>query len=144
VRVTGQSTAHGVSVSCRSDIFTYKFQVKIKDEAYKSHSPACPQPQHEPHSPGQLRGCHVSCGSSSRCSARGSSGVTTCPVAPAPTAQPGAAPESPRALRHQLPLPSPGQLRGRRVSYSSSSRCPARGSSGVVTCVLKAQRSMCY
>jgi hypothetical protein len=40
----------------------------------------------------------------------------------------------PRVLRLQLPLPSLGQLRGRHVSYGSSSRCPARGSSGAATC----------
>jgi hypothetical protein len=33
----------------------YKFQVKTKGEACKSHAPACPQPQHEPHSPGPPR-----------------------------------------------------------------------------------------
>jgi hypothetical protein len=37
------------------------------------------------------------------------------------------APGPPRALRLQLPLPSPRQLRGRHVSCGSSSRCPARG-----------------
>jgi hypothetical protein len=94
---------------------TYKFQVKIKVEAYKSHASACPQPQHEPHSPGQLRGRHVSCGSSSRCLTRGRSGAATCPVAPAPAAQPGAAPRPPRVLRLQLPLPSLEQLRGHHV-----------------------------
>jgi hypothetical protein len=85
--------------------------------------------------------------------ARGSSGAVTCPAAPAPAAQPGAAPGSPRVLRPRLPLPSPGlpralwlqlpllspgQLRGRHVSYGSSSRCPARGSSGAATCALEA------
>jgi hypothetical protein len=65
--------------------------------------------------PGQLRSRHMSCGSSSRCPARGSSRVTTCPMAPAPAAQPGVAPESPCVLRLQLPLPSPRQLRGRHV-----------------------------
>jgi hypothetical protein len=65
--------------------------------------------------------------------ARGSSGAATCPVGPAPIARPGAAPGPPRVLRHQLPLPSPGQLRGRHVSYGTSSRCLARGSSGAAT-----------
>jgi hypothetical protein len=46
--------------------------------------------------PGQLRGRHVSCGLSSRCPARGSSGAATCPAASAPAAQPEAAPRSPR------------------------------------------------
>jgi hypothetical protein len=76
--------------------------------------------------------------------AQGSSGATTCPAAPAPAAQPGAAPGLPRVLQLQLPLPSPRQLRGRHVSCDSSSRCPAQGSSGAATCSLKAQRSMCY
>jgi hypothetical protein len=43
-------------------------------------------------------------------------------------------PGPPCALRLQLPLPSPGQLRGRHVPCGSSSRCPARGSSGAATC----------
>jgi hypothetical protein len=64
----------------------------------------------------------------------GSSGVTACPAAPAPAAQPRAALGSPRVLRLQLPLPGPGQLRGRHVSCGSSSHCPARGNSGVATC----------
>jgi hypothetical protein len=85
--------------------------------------------------------------------ARGSSGAATCPAAPAPAAQPGAAPGPPRVQRLQLPLPSLGQLWGRHVSCASSSRCPAwgsssccpaRGSSGAATCALKAQRSTCY
>jgi hypothetical protein len=66
-------------------------------------------------SPGQLRGHHVSCGSSSHCPARGSSGAATCPAAPARAAQPGAALGPPSVLRPQLPLPSPGQLRGHHV-----------------------------
>jgi hypothetical protein len=76
-------------------------------------------------SPGHLRGCHMSCGSVSRC-------------------QPGAAPGPPRVLWLQLPLPSPGQLQGRHVSCGLSSRCPARGSSETATCALEAQRSACY
>jgi hypothetical protein len=123
-----------LSVPCRSGTPAYKFQVKTKGETCKSHAPACPQPQHEPHSPGQLRGRHVSCGFSSRCPGRGSFGVTTCPATSALAAQPGAAPGSPRVLRHQLPLPSPGQLRGRHVPCGTSSRCSAWGSSGVATC----------
>jgi hypothetical protein len=47
--------------------------------------------------------------------AQGSSGAATCPTAPAPAAQPGAAPGSPRILWLQLSLPSPGQLQGRHV-----------------------------
>jgi hypothetical protein len=70
---------------------------------------------------------------------QGSSGATTCPAALAPAAQPGAALGPPRVPRLQLPLPSPGQLQGRHVSCGSSSRCPARGSSGAATCPLKAQ-----
>jgi hypothetical protein len=66
--------------------------------------------------------------------ARGSSGVAACPAAPAPTAQPVTAPGAPRVLRLQLPLPGPGQLRGHHVFCGSSSRCPARGSSGATTC----------
>jgi hypothetical protein len=54
---------------------------------------------------------------------RGSSGAATCPVAPGPAAQPGAAPGPPRVLRLRLPLPSPGQLRSRHVTCGSSSRC---------------------
>jgi hypothetical protein len=73
--------------------------------------------------------------------ARGSSRATTCPAALAPAAQPGAAPGPPRVLHPQLPLPSPGQLRGRHVSCGPSSRCPARGSSGAAACALEAQRS---
>jgi hypothetical protein len=42
-------------------------------------------------------------------------------------------PGPPRALWLQLPLPSPGQLRGHHVSCSPSSRCPARGRSGAAT-----------
>jgi hypothetical protein len=52
---------------------------------------------------------------SSRSRQKASSGTTTCPTDPAPTARPGAAPGPPRVLWPQLPLPSPGQLRGRRV-----------------------------
>jgi hypothetical protein len=63
----------------------------------------------------QLRGRHVSCGPSSRCPARGSSGAATCPAAPTPAVQPGAAPGPPRVMRPQLPLPRPRQLRGRHV-----------------------------
>jgi hypothetical protein len=62
--------------------------------------------------------------------AQGSSRATTCPAAPAPAAQPGAALGPPRVLWLQLPLSSPGQLQGRHVSCGSSSHCPARGSSG--------------
>jgi hypothetical protein len=83
----------------------------------------------------------VSSGSSSRCPARGSSGAATCRAAPAPTAQPRAAPGTPRVLRLQLPLPSPGQLRGHHVSCGSNSRWPAQGSFRAATCPLKAQRS---
>jgi hypothetical protein len=66
--------------------------------------------------------------------AQASSGAATCPAASAPAARPGAAPGPPRVLRPQLPLPSPGQLRGRHVSCGLSSRCPARDSSGATTC----------
>jgi hypothetical protein len=66
--------------------------------------------------------------------AQASSGAATCPVASAPAARPGAAPGPPRVLWPQLPLPGPGQLRGRHVSCDLSSRCPARGSSGAATC----------
>jgi hypothetical protein len=76
--------------------------------------------------------------------AQASSGATTCPAASASAARPGAAPRPPRVLRPQLPLPGPGQLRGRRVSCGLGSRCLARGSSGAATCALKAQRSACY
>jgi hypothetical protein len=91
--------------------------------------------------------------------AQASSGTTTCPTDPAPAARPGAAPcpvdpapaarpeAAPgplRVLRPQLPLPDPGQLRGLRVSCGLSSHYPARGSSGVATCALEAQRSACY
>jgi hypothetical protein len=93
-------------------------------------------------SPGQLRDRHVSGRPSSRCPARGSSGAATCSVDPAPAAQPGAAPGPPRLQRHQLPLPSPGQLWGRHVSCGLSSRCPARGSSRAATCALEAQWSL--
>jgi hypothetical protein len=65
---------------------------------------------------------------------QGSSEAAMCHAAPAPAAQPGAAPGPPHVMRLQLPLPSPGQLRGRHVSYGSSSRCPVRGSSGAATC----------
>ena len=94
--------------------------------------------------PGQLRGRHVSCGLSSRCPARdssgattcpaasapaapvrGSSGAATCPAASAPAAQPGVALGPPRVLWPQLPLPSPGQLRGRHV-------CPGGPTVGVL------------
>jgi hypothetical protein len=93
-------------------------------------------------SSGQLRGCHVPSGSSSRCPARGSSGghhvpsgsssrcpargsseAAMCPVAPAPAAQPGAAPGPPRALQLRLPLPSPGQLQGRHVCLEGPTVC---------------------
>jgi hypothetical protein len=66
--------------------------------------------------------------------AQTSSGAATCPAASAPTARLGAAPGPPRVLRPQLPLPGPGQLRGRHVSCDLSSRCPARGSSRAATC----------
>jgi hypothetical protein len=74
-------------------------------------------------SPGQLWGRHVSYGSSSRCPARGSSGAATCPAAPAPAVQPGAAPVLPRALRLQLPLPSPRQLRDHHVCLEGPTDC---------------------
>jgi hypothetical protein len=45
---------------------------------------------------GQLWGRHVPCGSSSRCPARGSSRAAMYPAAPAPAAQPEAAPGPPR------------------------------------------------
>jgi hypothetical protein len=73
-----------------------------------------------------------------------SSGAVTCPTASTPAARPKPAPEPPRVLRPQLPLPGPGQLRGRHVSCGLSSRCSARDSSGVTTCALEAQRSVCY
>jgi hypothetical protein len=72
----------------------------------------------------------------------GSSGAAMCPAALAPAAQPGAAPGPPRVLWPQLPLPSPGQLRGRHVSCGLSSRCPTRGSFGAAACALEAQRSV--
>jgi hypothetical protein len=95
-------------VPCRPGTPAYKFQVKTEGQTCKSHAPACGLPRREPHGPGQLRGHHVSCGLSSRCPARDSSGAATCPVASAPAARPGAAPGSPRVLRPQLPLPGPG------------------------------------
>jgi hypothetical protein len=58
--------------------------------------------------PGKLRSRHMSCGLSSRCPARGSSGAAMCPAASAPAAQPGAAPGPPRVLWTQLLLPIPG------------------------------------
>jgi hypothetical protein len=97
-----------LSVPCRPGTPAYKFQVKTKGET------------------------HVINLSMNR-TARGSSGVAACPVAPAPTAQPGAALGSPRVLRLQLPLPGLGQLRGHHVSCGSSSCCPARGSLGAAT-----------
>jgi hypothetical protein len=66
--------------------------------------------------------------------AQASSGTATCPADPAPTARPGAAPRPPRVLRTQLPLPDPGQPRGRHVSRGPSSRCTAQGSSGAAAC----------
>jgi hypothetical protein len=77
---------------------------------------------------------HVSCSSGPRLPAEVGFGAATCPAALAPTAQSKAAPGPPRVMRLQLPLPSPRQLRGRHVSCGSSSRCPARGSSGATTC----------
>jgi hypothetical protein len=71
---------------------------------------------------------------SMNCMAQASSGTATCPADPAPAARPGAAPGPPRVLRTQLPLTSPGQLRGRHVSCGLNSRCPAWGSSGAATC----------
>jgi hypothetical protein len=94
--------------------------------------------------PGQLWGRHVSCGPSSHCPVQGSSGAATCPADPASAARLGVAPGPPRVPRTQLPLPGPGQLRGCRVSCGLSSRCLARGSSGVAACALEAQRSACY
>jgi hypothetical protein len=44
--------------------------------------------------------------------AQGSSGATTCPAAPAPAAELGAAPGPLRVLWLQLPLPSPGAAPG--------------------------------
>jgi hypothetical protein len=52
--------------------------------------------------------------------AQASSGTATCPADPAPADRPGAAPGPPRVLRTQLPLPSPGQLRGRNASRSAA------------------------
>jgi hypothetical protein len=100
----------------------------------KSHALACDLPRREPHGPGQLRGRHVSSGLSSHCPARGSSETAACPAASAPAAQLGVATGPPRVLWPQLPLPGPGQLRGRHVSCGLSSRCPARGSSEAATC----------
>jgi hypothetical protein len=62
---------------------------------------------------------------SSRSRQKASSGTATCPADPAPAARPGAAPAPPHVLRPQLPLPSPGQLRGRRV-------CPGSPAVGVL------------
>jgi hypothetical protein len=90
------------------------------------------------------RGRHVSRGPSSHCPARGSSRAATCPADPAPAARPGAALGPPRVPWTQLPLPDPGQLRGRCVSCGLSSCCPSRGSSGVATCAVEVQRSVCY
>jgi hypothetical protein len=104
-----------LSVPWRPGTPAYKFQIKTEGETCKSHTPACDFPRCEPHGPGQLRGRHVSRSLSSRCPAQGSSGAATCPAASAPAARPGAAPGPPRVLRPQLPLPSPGQLRGRHV-----------------------------
>jgi hypothetical protein len=91
--------------------------------------------------PGQLRGRHVSCGFSSRCPTRGSSGAATCPAAKSPAASPGqlrdrhvscgsssrcparAAPGPPRVLRLRLPLPSPEQLRGRHMCLEGPTVC---------------------
>jgi hypothetical protein len=87
--------------------------------------PRVQRPQLPLPGPRQLRGCHVSCGLSSRCPARGSSGAATCPAASALTAQPGAAPGPPRVLRPQLPLPGPGQLQGCHV-------CPGGPTAGVL------------
>jgi hypothetical protein len=103
-RVVSQDNSVG---TLKTRFPAYKFQVKTKGEACKSHAP-------------------------------------TCPAAPAPAVQSGAASGPPRVLRLQLLLPSPGQLRGRHVSCGSSSRCPVRGSSGAATCPLKAQRFTCY
>jgi hypothetical protein len=76
--------------------------------------------------------------------AQASSGATTCPAASAPAARPRPAPGPPHVLWPQLPLPSPGQLRGRHVSCGLNSHCPARGSFRAATCALEAQRSVCY
>jgi hypothetical protein len=102
-----------LSVPCKPGIPVYKFRGA-------PGSPRVLQLQLPLPSPGQLRGRHVSCVSSSRCPTRGSSGAATCPASPAPAVQPGAAPGPPRVLRLQLPLPIPGQLRGRHVPCGSS------------------------
>jgi hypothetical protein len=88
--------------------------------------------------------CVICLGVNRMAQAQASSGTATCPAASAPAARPRPAPEPPRVLWPQLPLPDPGQLRGRHVSCGISSRCPARGSSGAATCALEAQRSACY
>jgi hypothetical protein len=54
------------------------------------------QPQLPLPGPGQLQGRHVSCGTSSRCPARGRSGAAMCPAAPAPAARPEAGLGPPR------------------------------------------------
>jgi hypothetical protein len=79
---------------------------------------------------GQLRCRHNFCDTSSRLLARGSSGATTCSVAPAPKSRHRAAQVLPHIPWRQLPPPGIVQLQSYHVSRGSSSRLLAQGSSG--------------
>jgi hypothetical protein len=61
------------------------------------------------------------------------SGAATCPVVSTPASRLGAARVSPRVPWCQLPPPGLGQLGCHHASRGTSSRLPARGSSGAAT-----------
>jgi hypothetical protein len=79
---------------------------------------------------GQLRCHHTFRGTSSRLLAQGSSGATTCLVAPAPKSRHRAAQVLPRIPWRHLPPPGIVQLQSHHVYRGSSSRLLAQGSSG--------------
>jgi hypothetical protein len=81
-----------VSVSCRLDIPTYKFQVKIRSGACTHAPPHALQHRTLPPSRGGLRGCHMFNDSGSRLPDRNGSGAATCTVAPDPASLQGRAP----------------------------------------------------
>jgi hypothetical protein len=81
--------------------------------------PRVPWCQLPPPGSGQLGCRHASRGASSRLLARGNSGATTRPMAPAPTSWLGAAWVPPRVPWHQLPPPGSGQLRCHHVSHDT-------------------------
>jgi hypothetical protein len=86
---------------------------------------------------GQL-GCHHALrGTSSHLLTRGSSGAATCPMAPTPESQLGAARVLPCGPWRQLPPPDTWQLRSCHMSRDSGSCLLAQGSFRATTCPIE-------